>query len=268
MTLSLATWAQIYLYPLLVTLSIWGGLTLGLIWLNQRGVRAGRWALLLMIPVLFLVHQQLWVVHDDTSTWGFYRAFMAGMFIWTWHELAFYSGVLSGPWRVNCPPNLSNRWRFVYALNTHTYHEIAVLVDLGLLLWLHYDAANLVGPLTFALLWMLQHSAKLNVFLGVRNLKVSVLPEHVRYLSSFWAPRNHNPFFYVSVLVFSLLAAALWVRASFQAPDSTAIGTTLLATVITLGVLEHWLMVFPAIGQEDTASQTVATRTRQREADS
>jgi putative photosynthetic complex assembly protein 2 len=267
MTLSLATWAQLYLYPLLVTLVIWGGLTLGLIWLNQCGARAGRIALLVTVPVLVLVHMQLWQVHNDLSMWGCYRAFLGGMFIWAWHELAFYSGVLSGPWRVDCPPNLTPWQRFGYALRTHIYHEGAVLIEVLLLWWLHRDALNLVGPLTFLALWALQHSAKLNVFLGVRNLKVSVLPEHVRYLASFWMPRTHNPFFFISVTFFTILAAVLWVQASQLAPASATVGTSLLATVLTLGVLEHWLMVFPAIEPEPVVSQSTPPKVSRWKAD-
>ncbi len=250
MSLSLATWAQLYLYPLLVTLLIWGGLTVGLIWLNQRGPRAGRIALLLLLPLLLLAHQQLWLTRDDVSMYGSYMAFVAGMWIWAWHELAFYCGMLSGIWRTDCPPGLSRWQRFRYALSTHVYHELAVVLEVGLLLWLHHGATNLIGPATFLALWALQHSAKLNVFLGVRNLKVSVLPAHVRYLGSFWTPRAYNRFFFVSTLLFALLAAALWARASTLAPAEQAIGMTLLATVMTLGVLEHLLMVVPAISPQ------------------
>ncbi len=253
-------WAQLYLYPLLVTLVVWGGLTVGLIWLNQRGARTGRWSLLLLLPLLFVAHQQLDEVRHSLSAWDCYRAFLAGMFIWAWHELAFYCGALSGTWRVACPPNLSPWQRFRSALRTHVYHELAVLVEICLLAWLHQGALNQMGLLTFCALWALQHSAKLNVFLGVRNLKVSVLPAHVRYLGSFWTPRAVNPFFFVSTAVFSVLAALLWIQASAQAPHESAIGTTLLATVLTLGVLEHWLMVFPAIGSEEPVPALQPTR--------
>ena len=37
-----------------------------------------------------------WLSRDDLSGLGAYRAFLAGMLIWAWHELGFYSGVLGG----------------------------------------------------------------------------------------------------------------------------------------------------------------------------
>lgn len=253
MPLSLTQWAQLYLFPLLVALALWGGLTLALVWLNRRGRTPGRWALLLLLPALALAHLQLWDVRHDPGIWGCYRAFIAGLAIWAWHELAFYSGILTGPWRAPCPPGLSDRQRFGYALGTHLYHEGAVLIEAGLLWWLHHDATNMIGPLTFALSWGLQHSAKLNVLLGVRSLEVSLFPDHLRYLASFWAQRAHTPFFFVSVLIASGIAVVLWLQATMLAPAGSAVGMTLLATLATLGVFEHWLLVLPTGTRSDAA---------------
>lgn len=264
MSLPPSLWAQLYLYPLLVTLVLWGGLTLGLLWLNQRGPRAGRLVLLLLLPVLGLAHWQLWTGRNDLSAWGCYSAFLMGMFIWTWHELAFYCGVLTGPWRDPCPMHSTGWRRFGYAIGTHLYHEAAVVVELGLLWWLHQDSVNLVGPLTFWLLWLLQHSAKFNVFLGVRTLQVSLFPQHLRYLGSFWYQRTHNPFFPASVCTGSLLALVFWLRAGEFAPQSSAIGMALLASVLTLGVLEHWLLMWPT----SAYSRLVPAKSGQRRVES
>ena len=46
------------------------------------------------------------------------------------------------------------------------------------------DGANQVGLWTFVILWAMRQSAKLNVFLGVRNLSEEFLPEHLRYLET------------------------------------------------------------------------------------
>lgn len=242
---SLSIWAQLYLYPSLVTLALWGGLTMGLVWVNNRGARFGRLVLLVLLPLLLLTHQQLWQVRLDTSIWGCYLSFLGGMLIWTWHELAFYSGVLTGPWRRACPPALSGWQRFRYALGTHIYHEIAVVLEIGWLWWLHQDASNLIGPLTFVSMWALQHSAKLNVLLGVPNLQVSLFPQHLRYLATFWNRRSHTPLFLASIFFSSALALLLWIQAAMLAPHPYTVGITLLAAMMTLGVLEHWLLVLP-----------------------
>ncbi len=238
-------WDQLVLYPLLATLGLWGGLTIGLLWANRCGPKVGRVLLGILGLGLLLAHQQLWEVRNDLSIWGCYRAFAAGMLIWAWHELAFYSGVLTGPWRVACPPNVRGWQRFSYALATHLYHELAVGVEVLALWWIHRDATNVFGPLTFVLLWALLHSAKLNVLLGVRSLTVDWLPAHLRYLGSFWRRRPRSFFFLPSTLAISLLALGTWNWAYEAAPHSSAVGLALLAAIATLGALEHWALVLP-----------------------
>jgi putative photosynthetic complex assembly protein 2 len=248
------TWAQLYFYPLLTTLVLWGMLTLGLLWLNRRGPGPSRIVLLILVGILALAHHQLWVVRHDVSVWGNYRAFIASMLIWSWHELAFYSGVLTGPWRKPCPPDAKGLRRLGYALATHLYHIAAVGADMLVLGWLHSHAANQVGLWAFVLFWLLQLNAKFNVLLGVRNLQPRLFPHHLRYLASFWAERSYNLFFWPSVVLVGILAAALWMHASTLAPDSRAIGISLLACLTTLGVLEHLMLVLPFGSQPETAS--------------
>jgi putative photosynthetic complex assembly protein 2 len=241
----LALWAQLYCYPLLVTLLLWAGLTGGLLWLNRCGALPARWTLLLTLPVLLYAHGQLWDVRHDLSPWGCYQGFLSGMLVWAWHELAFYSGVLTGPWRKPCPPDAVGWRRFGYAMNTHLYHELAVLAELVVLWLMHSGAHNPVGPLTFGLCWMLQHSAKLNVLLGVRHLQVDMLPRHLQYLGSFWRPAAPTRFFVASVIITTLLALVLWWRASTLAIGGGAIALSLLGALMTLGALEHWLLAMP-----------------------
>lgn len=257
MPLSTATWAEIYLYPVLVTMALWGGLTLGLLWLNHRTPRQRKLVLFLLISVLVLAHQHIWDTRNDLSIWGNYRAYLAGMLIWTWHELSFYSGLLTGPWQQPCPPEAEGWQRFKYALDTHLYHEIAMILEIVLLWWMLRGAANQVGLLTIILGWALMQSAKLNVLLGVRSLPVHWLPEHLRYLGSFWAQRPSNPFFLPSIMVATVVAVLLWLQATYLAPASSAVGMTLLAVLAMLGVLDHWLLVLPLYNQE---SQPVVQR--------
>jgi putative photosynthetic complex assembly protein 2 len=248
-------WAQIYLYPLLVTMGLWSSLTLGLLWMNRRTPRQQRVVMLLLLAGVALLHHQLWSVRNDLTAWGCYTSFIAGMLIWTWHELAFYSGVLTGPWRKPCPPEARGRQRFRYALGTHLYHEIAIILEMLLLGWMLRDAANQIGLLTLVLGWALMQSAKLNVLLGVRSLPVHWLPEHLRYLGSFWAQRPSNPFFLPSILISSLVAGLLWLQSVRLAPDPSAIGMTLLAVLATLGVLDHWLLVLPLYNQQPASNR-------------
>lgn len=252
---TLATWVHIYLIPAIITMLLWGGLTVALMWLNRRGAGPARWALLFTIPVLLLAHHQLWAVRHSTDATSIYVAFVAGMLIWAWHELAFYSGVITGPWRKPCPPHAKGWDRFCYALGTHLYHEVAVAVEAALLWWVFHDAVNVIGALTFVLLWALQHSAKLNVLLGVRSLDVAALPKHLHYLGSFWTQRALNAFFIPAMTIMIVVAIGLWVQVGLHVPHDHAIALTLLATLLTLGVLEHGLLVVPALAPHATVNK-------------
>jgi putative photosynthetic complex assembly protein 2 len=256
------SWLQLYLYPILTTILFWTMFTVVLLVLNRSGKTVSRIALVgSMLTVFALAHYQLWVVRNDLSVGGIYWAFICAMTIWVWHELAFFSGVITGPWRKACPPNVHGWKRFGYALATHLYHGIAVLVEIFILWWLQREAANWFGLLTFALCWSLLLSAKINVFLGVPNLQVTWFPEHLRYLATFWKKKSYNLFFVFSVVVTTILAIVLWIQANRLAPTDPAIGVSFLAGLATLGVIEHWMLIIPAPGSRQQAtgsSQEVA----------
>lgn len=238
-------WPQTFLYPPLAVVGLWVGLTACVAALNRRGARAGRIALVAALPLVALAHHELWAVRHDLSVPGGYRAFAAGTLIWAWHELAFYSGVITGPWRAPCPSGARGFFRFGYALGTHLHHELAVLVELAVMAWLLHGASNLLGPVIFVLSWALQHSAKLNVLLGVRTLDVELFPQHLRYLGSFWARRAPSAFFLPSVSVATLLAIMLWSAANLHRQEPDGPRLAFVAALLTMGALEHWLLVAP-----------------------
>ena len=238
-------WISIYLYPPLAALMLWAGFTAVVVGLNRRGPGPGRIALIATLPLLALAHRELWLTSADGSATGAYRAFVAGSAIWAWHELAFYSGVLTGPWRAPCPSDARGFVRLGYALGTHLFHELAVLVELALLLWLLRDGANALGLLVFILSWAMQHSAKLNVLLGVPALNVALFPPHLRYLGSYWRRRSPRGFFIPSLSVATLLAIMLWSAAHTYELEPAGVRLALLAALVSLGAVEHALLALP-----------------------
>lgn len=253
-------WVHLYIYPMLTTLTLWGTLTFGMLWLNRRKKNHRRLVLVVTMGILILAHHQLWIVRNDMSVAGVYRAFIASILIWSWHELAFYSGVLTGPWRANCPPDAQGLQRTRYALATHWHHIAAVSADLLLLFSFHHNAPNKVGLYTFALFWLLQLSAKLNVLLGVRNFQASLLPVHMRYLASFWKRRPHNLFLFSSIIGIMILAGVLWINASMENTAGQAISLSLIASVASLGAIEHLMLVLPASVSQETCVEQRETR--------
>ncbi len=114
------------------------------------------------------------------------------------------------------------------------------------ILCLTWGQENRVALWTYALLTLMNASARLNLFLGVRNLHAEFLPAHLGYLACYLSRRPMNPLFPVSVTV-GTAATVLLVRGAI-APEMTA-GTatslTLLATLCALATLEHWFLMLP-----------------------
>jgi putative photosynthetic complex assembly protein 2 len=120
--------------------------------------------------------------------------------------------------------------------------------------------ANIVGLGTLLVLWALRSSAKLNLFLGVRNLGEGFLPAHLAHLLDHLHRRPMNALLPFSLLLGTLLAARLADRALAATLPVEATGYTLLATLAALGVLEHLLMVLPVAPESLWGLRTARTK--------
>jgi hypothetical protein len=89
-------------------------------------------------------------------------------------------------------------------------------------------------------------SAKLNLFLGVRNLSEEFLPEHLAYLKSFFRKAGMNWLFPISITGGTLLVGVLVVRALHPGlSDGEVAGLMLVASFLALALVEHWMLVLP-----------------------
>ena len=235
-----------YALPLIFTLFIWWFSTGAILFLNGLPSRTFKWTMLGTSVVLVAALAGLGLTRNDTSVSGAYLAFTSGVMVWAWQEVAFLLGYVTGPRRTPCPPESSGWQRAGYAFMAVMHHELA-LVGLGLaVVALTWGGENPTGLWTFMILWVMRQSAKLNVFLGVRNLNEGFLPIHLKYLQTYFTRRAMNRLFPVSVIVSSVVAAMIWQAATatgITAFDATAL--TFAATMLTLAVLEHWFMVLP-----------------------
>lgn len=235
-----------YALPLIFTLFVWWFSTGAILFLNGLPSRTFKWTMLGTSVVLVAALAGLGLTRDDTTVSGAYLAFTSGVMVWAWQEVAFLLGYVTGPRRTPCPPESSGWERAGYAFMAVMHHELA-LVGLGLaVLALTWGGENPTGLWTFMILWVMRQSAKLNVFLGVRNLNEGFLPIHLKYLQTYFTRRAMNRLFPVSVIVSTVVAAMIWQAATvtgITAFDATAL--TFAATLLTLAVLEHWFMVLP-----------------------
>ena len=237
---------QLTIVAILYATFLWWFSTGVIFYLNARPAHTFRWSMLggslLLVGALY----GLWSSASSDTVAGAFIAFTCGLVIWGWHTMSYYMGVITGPRRERCPPQCRGMQRFVYALATSLYHELAIIATAGLMIWLTWGQPNQFGVLTFVLLWGMHVSAKLNVFLGVRNLNVEFIPQRLDYLTSFFRQKPMNLLFPLSVTTGTIIAILLVQQAGLaEAGSLHGAGYVLLASLMTLAVIEHWFMILP-----------------------
>ena len=238
------TWQLVL--PSVFTLLFWWFSTGAILYIDGLPRRTYKWSLLAGGALLALALWGLRATGQDTSVQGAYVAFSCALVVWGWHEMAFLMGFISGPRRSACPADARGWARVRYAAQAVLHHEMALVVQLGVLVAMLQHAANPVGLWTFAILWLMRLSAKFNVFLGVRNLNEQWLPPNLKYLHSYFRQRAANALWPLSVLGGGLAAVLLWQSALDPlASDFRAAALSFAATLFMLATLEHVLMVVP-----------------------
>lgn len=235
------------LSAVLITLFLWWFST-GIILLvvNRAGrIRGGyEAAAVLSVPLLALaVFGVVWSgrVADTTHI---YIGFVSALGVWGWIEMAFLTGVVTGPDRKPCPPGVMGIEKFGRAVRAILHHEIALVLAMGGLWVMMLGAENQVGLYTFAILFFARISAKLNLFLGVPNINVEFLPKPIKHLESYFNVAPMNRFFPVSVSLLTFATGCFIERALAHDADQIAsTGFVLLATLTALALIEHWFMV-------------------------
>lgn len=234
------------LAPIGFTLFVWWFGTGAILYLVGLPPHTHRWGLAAGGLLLGVGLWGLWATRASATVAGAYLAFASAIAVWSWLEIALLLGWITGPRRLPCPPGASGWPRLKAALAAIWHHELALLLLLAVTAAIGWDAPNRIGTWAFAVLAAMRISAKLNLYLGVRNLGSEWLPPHLAYLASHFRRAPMNPLFPVSVLAATVVACSLWQAALGEAagPAETA-GMTLLATLVSLGLAEHWFMVLP-----------------------
>ena len=209
---------------------------LKLVWLGRS---RGRFLLFSALTVAALVGLQRSAA--DVTPGAAYVAFGCALVVWGWHELAFLLGLVTGPRTTACPERAVGWARFVAATEVVIHHELALAATLLALVALTWGQPNQVGVLAFLVLWIMRVSAKVNLFLGVRNFTESFVPQHLRYMLSYFRRARLNPLMPVSLLVVHLARQALALDAS----AFVLVSRTLVATLLALAVVEHLFLTLP-----------------------
>ncbi|NVO05108.1 MAG: DUF3623 domain-containing protein [Rhodoferax sp.] len=227
---------------LVAVFSWWLG-TGAILWLVRLPARLFRRSMLALtaLTCLSLVLTD-WSMRYNTMA-AAYAGFLSVIVMWGWHEMAFLSGWITGPRRIAQEPDVRGWKRFYQALQTLLHHEIGLLLNFGLLFWLQRGQPNHVALCTFALLWCMRVSAKLNLFFGVPHVGDQYLPLHFLYLASYFRRSPVTGCFFITIS----LSAGTWFWLVAEAQRSAielSTGWVLLASLLGLAIVEHLLMVF------------------------
>ena len=186
---------------------------------------------------------------EETSAWAAYVAFACALVLWGWHEVSFLMGFVTGPNRNPCPPDARGWRRFRLAASTLIYHEVAMFVCLLVMAAATWGKPNQTATLTFLLLFVMRLSAKFNIFAGVPHLSTEMMPDHMRYLASYFRIAPPRWFFILSVSGIAVLAAWL-ADLALSSRGGIATGYALAFALVALAFLEHGFLVVP---WQDTA---------------
>lgn len=231
--------------PALYALFVWWFSTGLIIWLDNLPTRTFKWS---MAGGTLLFAVALWRLaagSADATAWETYAAFTWAVLAWGWHEMAFFMGYVTGTRRTACPAGCGGWAHFLHGVQACIWHELAILATGAFIVWASWGAPNQVGTLTFLVLWAGRTSAKLNFFLGVRNLGEEFLPSQLAYLKSFFKRRRMNALMPFSIVTGAAWLAALVGQAQVEADPARGTGLTFVITMLTLALIEHVVLVLP-----------------------
>jgi len=212
---------------------------------DREGSKARLWAVLWNLPFLLLGGFGFLDTLGNNSVAGAYVGFLSALALWGWIELAFLTGVITGPVRQPLKAGVREWERFIRAWGTIAYHEMLLAFTLLAMIAASYGADNKFGMWTFAVLFAARVSAKLNLYLGVRKINVEFIPEHLNHLPSHFRIARMNWLFPISITGLSFALACFLERIWAVETQADIVGFALLSALTALALLEHWFMVLP-----------------------
>lgn len=203
------------------------------------------WSVLLSLPLLAAGGIGFSMTLGNETPQGVFLAFLSAMAIWGWIELAFLSGIITGPNKRPCPPQSTLNDRFLRGFGALAWHELTLLVALLGLATLSKGDDHSFALWTFAILFFARISAKLNLFFGVPRINTQFLPRPLRHLSSYFRQGPFTPMFPLSITLLSFAVGCMIERLWQAQTPGDITGFALLTALALLALLEHWFMVLP-----------------------
>ena len=215
---------------------LWAASTALIFFLDSLPQKTFKWSMTAATLLLVLAFIGIWSWRNDTGTPAILASFTASMLVWGWMEMSLYMGYVTGPRKQHCEHACNGAKHFGHAVAVNLWHELAIIAGAATLWFIGNDMALW----TYVMLWLMHLSARLNVFLGVRNVSAEFVPEHMAILRSFLRKRNMNSLFPLSCI--ALVALTVWL--AFNS-GSQSLPYTIYTTLAVIGLLEHVLLMLP-----------------------
>lgn len=231
--------------PALYALAVWWLGTGIVLTVVRRRPETYRPSIIVGLSIALAALVAIAVMAKQTTPFSAYVGFTAAIAVWGFIELTFLTGMITGPNRSGAPASCFGAGRVRAAVAAVIHHELALVAGgLAILIAAHGEIGA-TAVITYAVLWVMRLSAKLNLFLGVPNLHDELLPAPIAHLRSHFRRGPMSPLLPVSILV--SLSGAAWLAwlaaASTDAATTTAFA--LLAALLLLAALEHIFMLIP-----------------------
>lgn len=235
-----------YAVPIIFVILTWWISTGVVLWL-AGGNESQNWMRLVGMTVLcgfgFI---GAYVSSSDTSAFSPYLAFVSALAVWAWVEFTFLTGKLTGSRKTDCPETCSETERFKLAFLAISHHEYALVSALIIIGGISLAGGQMMAFATFLLLWLMRISAKLTLFSGAPKFSLELMPQKLAHLPTYFRHDRVSWVFWVSTTVSTIaLFAAVLALATGSIPAERIVPTVILATLLSLAVLEHWFMVLP-----------------------
>jgi putative photosynthetic complex assembly protein 2 len=240
-----------HIVPFIVTLAIWFTATGLIAFFTNAGVEArargtfrrsvaigGLAGIAGLVAILF--------ASASVSVNAVYLSFVGALMVWGWHEIGFLTGASAGPRREAQSLGARGLDRFTEASATVMHHELALAFTALMLISLSWTAPNQIGATVFVLMFGLRLSSKINLFIGVPNSSVEMMPQHLGYLKSYFGPNRMT--FVLAASIAAIIALAAWFASlAITAPSGSPemVGASLLTALCLLGALEHLFLALP-----------------------
>ncbi len=234
-----------YLLAAVVTVFGWWFSTGLILLLNHLPVNTHRFSMAALTVLGMFTFREIAATSTDTSVSAALLAYVQALIIWGWLEMGYLMGFVTGPSNRSCPAGATGWNRFSLALQTSLYHELLVVLVIFAVIARTAGEPNQVTALCCVSLWLMRWSAKLNLFLGVRNFHEDWLPASQRYLASYMSERRINGLLPFSVVIGCSFSVYFFVAAAEGTTGASTAGNLIVGLLLSLAVMEHLFLVLP-----------------------